>query len=349
MAGQSNASGGFLPSLIICCVDFAERFTDQTSCHFPSRLRNRYEGNVHGTQGYLVLLIAATLSALDVIALGSRLIAFLRSIKSGDQRFSFSSLWNTAILGKGTSLLGSRVEYTTLVAQPGDGEYEEDELKGAMTDSGSSRQPQSKRSSPRADSFDDEEHNAQTIEWFPQTRTSGRTAVSSRHHARHRSIHSDETLHDAVPQINEQKPLYKKVGSAVFATFERILVFAGFMQLQTGVVVYTGGCRGDDVYPCLAHLIKGGIFWCYGLATFARFLGSFSELGWSWNRIPGAHRKNVPSAAFVESLVIFLYGISNTWMERFGVKSSDPYDTRQIQHISIAVSSSSGNRSDEAP
>lgn len=277
------------------------------------------------------------------------MIGYLRSIKSGDQHFTFSSFWNTAILGNGAPLLGSSAEYTTLVADVVDEEYEEAELKGIITDSdqlGSSPQPQGSRSPHKAVSFDDEEYNAQTIEWSPQTPISDRTAVSGRfHRARNHSIHSDDTLHDIVSQVNEQKPWYKKVGSAAFATLERGLVFAGFMQFLTGVVIYTGGCRGSHVNICLAHLIKGGIFWCYGLITFARFLGSFSELGWAWNRIPVAHRKHVPTAEFVESLVVFLYGISNTWMERFGAKPGDPYSTRQVQHISIAVSLPFGNYS----
>ena len=85
----------------------------------------------------------------------------------------------------------------------------------------------------------------------------------------------------------------------------------------------------------LHSISEGGIFWCYGLVTFARFLGAFSELGWAWNRSP--RTDSVPSAEFVESLVIFLYGISNTWMERFGVAPGSPFTTKQIQHISIAV------------
>ena len=79
---------------------------------------------------------------------------------------------------------------------------------------------------------------------------------------------------------------------------------------------------------------EGGIFWCYGLVTFARFLGSFSELGWAWNRAPSGQHV---SAEFVESLVIFVYGITNTWMERFGAHPGDPYTNKQVQHISIAV------------
>ena len=326
-------------------------FADQPYYTFPSRPRNRYEGNVHGTHGYFVLFLAVTLSALDVIALGSRLITFIRVIKSGDQKFTWSSLWNTAILGKDASPLGSNAEYTTLVLDVDEDEYEEAELKGVIADSdqlGSSRLSHGLHSSPKTVSFDDE-YNAQTIEWFPHTPASDRTAVSGRFHTRRHSVHSDDTLQDAVSQMNEQKPWYKKVGFAVFATLERVLVIAGFMQLLTGIVVYTGGCRGDHVNICLAHLIKGGIFWCYGLVTFARFLGSFSELGWAWNRIPAAHRKNVPTAEFVESFVVFLYGISNTWMERFGAKPGDPYTARQVQHISIAVSLSLGSPCHESP
>lgn len=325
---------------ILPAVYHAECFTDKAYCTFSSRPRNRYEGNVHGTHGYFVLLLAATLSALDFIALGSRLIAFFRAIKSRHHSFTFSSLWNTAILGKDASPLGSSAEYTTLAVDVDEDGYEEAELKGVITDSdqlGSSRQPQGSHSLPKAVSFN-EEYNAQVIESPPETPTSDRTVVSGRYHTRHHSVHSDDTLHDVVPQMNDPKPWYKKAGSVVFATLERVLVIAGLMQLLTGVVVYTGGCRGDHVNICLAHLIKGGIFWCYGLITFARFLGSFSELGWAWNRIPVAHRKSVPTAEFIESSVIFLYGISNTWMERFGAKAGDPYTTRQIQHISIAVS-----------
>ena len=82
--------------------------------------------------------------------------------------------------------------------------------------------------------------------------------------------------------------------------------------------------------------IEGGIFWCYGLVTWARFLGSFSDLGWAWNRSPRAN--SLPSAEFIESTVIFIYGITNTWMERFGVAPGSPYSTKEVQHISIAVS-----------
>lgn len=37
---------------------------------------------------------------------------------------------------------------------------------------------------------------------------------------------------------------------------------------------------GDRVFNGLAHFIKGGIFFLYGVITLGRWLGAFSELGW---------------------------------------------------------------------
>lgn len=80
--------------------------------------------------------------------------------------------------------------------------------------------------------------------------------------------------------------------------------------------------------------VEGSIFWSYGLVSFARYLGTFAGLGWAWNR---ASSTGFVSAEFVESFAIFLYGATNMWMERFGAHTGDPFTTKQIQHIGIAV------------
>jgi hypothetical protein len=80
---------------------------------------------------------------------------------------------------------------------------------------------------------------------------------------------------------------------------------------------------------------EGGIFWCYGLATFGRFVGAFADLGWAWNQRPAGGRG--VSAELVESAVVFTYGATNVWMERFGAAPGAPYTTKEIQHISIAA------------
>lgn len=129
----------------------------------------------------------------------------------------------------------------------------------------------------------------------------------------------------------------------------RSLPVLAFATSYTGLAVYTGSCRGGYKNVCLAHGIKGGIFFWFGLLTFGRYLGAYADCGWAWNKRPSvqaarstsrsqsAWRRSMPSAEFVECLVIFIYGVSNTWMERFGAAPGDPYTIKQIQHISIAV------------
>lgn len=90
----------------------------------------------------------------------------------------------------------------------------------------------------------------------------------------------------------------------------------------------------------MAHTIKGSIFFWYGLLTFGRYCGAWAELGWAWNRKPnvaGTWREAFPSAETIECFVIWLYGATNTWMERFGAAPGDPWSVKEVQHVSIAV------------
>lgn len=75
----------------------------------------------------------------------------------------------------------------------------------------------------------------------------------------------------------------------------------------------------------------------YGLLSFGRYLGAWGDMGWAWNRLPARRAYKTVSAEFVESSVIFVYGITNVWMERLGAAPGSPYTTKEIQHISIAA------------
>ncbi|KAG0746782.1 hypothetical protein G6F57_002183 [Rhizopus arrhizus] len=111
----------------------------------------------------------------------------------------------------------------------------------------------------------------------------------------------------------------------------RTFILLIFTQTLSGLVVYHGVCRSWEVLGCIAHLIKGGIFFFYGMITFGRYLGAFAERGWAWNHVP-----NGSSFSFemVESGLIFTYGITNTWMEHFG---QDPEWThKDFEHASLA-------------
>lgn len=274
-----------------------------------------YEGQKHSIQGYFFLFLALCITGVDIFHVGVRAVNYIRSIRSGSDKFTFKKLWTSVVLGQEPSSPALGSEYDALVAEAD--EYDMHDMQKEVDDH-------------QSDEGQEIEHHSR--HQYSPSASSEQTVFGF--HTPAGSRHSDETLHELTEKAKESWMSF--LARATFAVLERVLVFGGFMQVLSGIVVYTGGCRESFVNNCLAHLIKGGIFWCYGLVTFARYLGSFSELGWAWNRAPRNEGK-YPTAEFVESLVIFLYGISNTWMERFGAKPGDPYSTKQVQHIGIAV------------
>lgn len=78
-------------------------------------------------------------------------------------------------------------------------------------------------------------------------------------------------------------------------------------------------------------MIKGGIFFFYGCATFGRYLGAFANRGWAWNKIENG---SPFSFEMIESGLIFFYGITNTWMEHFGQDSA--WTHKDLEHASLA-------------
>ncbi|GAA5963573.1 hypothetical protein JCM8115_002035 [Rhodotorula mucilaginosa] len=149
------------------------------------------------------------------------------------------------------------------------------------------------------------------------------------------AVHSDEVYwhgESTAPPSAGQR--VRKWTSLVLAAAERSLILLAYIQVCSGIAVWTGSCRENYLNGCLAHIIKGSIFLWYGLLTFARYCGAFSSLGWAWNRHP-SKTASIWTAEFVESLVIFTYGATNTWMERMGKTGS--YSVKDVQHISIAI------------
>ncbi|KAI8993236.1 hypothetical protein BDB01DRAFT_316071 [Pilobolus umbonatus] len=111
----------------------------------------------------------------------------------------------------------------------------------------------------------------------------------------------------------------------------RTFVVLIFIQTLSGMVVYHGVCRSWEVLGCIAHLIKGGIFFFYGILTFGRYFGAFADRGWAWNNIEGGSSY---SFEMIEVCLIFTYGITNTWMEHFGNDSS--WNHKDFEHASLA-------------
>ncbi|KAF8165188.1 hypothetical protein B0H34DRAFT_647571 [Crassisporium funariophilum] len=275
-------------------------------------------GAVHRSQGYMIILVAVCLAAIDASTVAKRLLTFIR----GSDK-SYRTFWRI-ITNKEHERLGSELEYSGLVAD------EPEDFQSAKN-LHESIEPQDVRHNDAL--------NNETEQW----------ASSVHQQQQNYSLFTEGTMDDTQSptqfqdrlqdvHLRRNMPSWRdnlyRLGEGAFAVIERLLVVSAFAQLLTGIVIYTGGCRDEYLNGCLAHLIKGGIFWCYGLLTFGRFLGSFADLGWAWNKLPSGDHY---TAEFVESFVIFLYGATNTWMERFGANPGDPFTTRQIQHISIAV------------
>lgn len=94
--------------------------------------------------------------------------------------------------------------------------------------------------------------------------------------------------------------------------------------------------KGAEVYSGLAHFIKGGVFFWYGILTLGRWAGCFAEIGWSWNIKPHNERRFTPTAEFVESFLIFLYGSTNVFLEHLAAWGS-AWSAQDLEHISITI------------
>lgn len=121
---------------------------------------------------------------------------------------------------------------------------------------------------------------------------------------------------------------------------ERFVILLGFLAITTGIVTFGGIFRGPNVFNGLAHFIKGGIFFWYGLLTFGRWIGCFADFGWAWNIKPradvvGLSRAWIPSAEVAESFVIWLHGASNVFLELLA--GSKEWSAMDLEHVAIAI------------
>lgn len=99
--------------------------------------------------------------------------------------------------------------------------------------------------------------------------------------------------------------------------------------------------HGNDIFNGLAHFVKGGIFFWYGLLTLGRWMGCFSSWGWAWQIRPsqsevGKWNSRIPSAEFTESFVIWLYGITNVFLEHLGAWGGE-WSAQDLEHVSITI------------
>ncbi|KAH8887067.1 hypothetical protein GQ53DRAFT_657150 [Thozetella sp. PMI_491] len=152
----------------------------------------------------------------------------------------------------------------------------------------------------------------------------------------------------ALPRSGKMHRLAKMISAKISTKAWKVLLFAynfidrtililGFIALCTGVIAYGRFFEGHQIFTGLAHWIKGGIFFWMGLLTLGRWAGSFGDLGWAWNIRPKQlGQKWAPSSEFVESALIFTYGITNIFLEHLGGSSSE-WSAQDLEHLSITV------------
>ena len=148
----------------------------------------------------------------------------------------------------------------------------------------------------------------------------------------------DRVLSLKIPQLRGRPA---EVITALYVMLERGMIPLAFLSLVTGIVTYSGVARGNHIFNVVAHLIKGGIFFCYGILTFGRWMGCFGDLGWAWNLQPGPKvvgqaKARMPSAEWVESCVIFFYGVSNVFLEHLGAWGKE-WTAMDFEHVSITI------------
>lgn len=148
----------------------------------------------------------------------------------------------------------------------------------------------------------------------------------------------DKFLRKRVPNILSSRVL--KVLRVIHTIIERTILPFGFVAMVTGCVVYGGIFRGNNIFNGLAHFIKGGIFFWYGLLTLGRWLGCFADFGWAWNVKPSralvGWKARIPTGEFTESFVIFLYGCSNVFLEHLAAWG-EAWSAQDLEHVSISV------------
>lgn len=210
-----------------------------SSLHTP-----RYDNATHAKHSYCVLLVALILTFVDVLSALKRLFVYCNSVRAKQQPFSLRALWRTVVLAREDRVaLGHFSEYANLVVEPD--EFDEHERAHAPGSPDSADEGQWVNAGRGAHASRD----------CPDSPASERTVFGTRSPKGSQHSADDLPAHLAA-RAPRTRGLLRRAGAAAFATTERALVLAAFGELLEGIVVYTGGCRGNYFNGCLAHLVS---------------------------------------------------------------------------------------------
>ncbi|PSS07090.1 hypothetical protein M430DRAFT_148238 [Amorphotheca resinae ATCC 22711] len=132
--------------------------------------------------------------------------------------------------------------------------------------------------------------------------------------------------------------LFVRILDLWFDVVDRGLLILGFVAICTGIVTMAGIFHEKHIFNGLAHFIKGGIFVGFGIITLGRWIGCFAEFGWAWNLKPSNLAKRTASISMetVECFVIFLYGITNVFLEHLSAWGG-AWVPQDLEHVAISL------------
>ena len=272
-----------------------------------------YQGNVHSTVGWIV-------TSLTVL-------------------WTFLSLWSSICgretRGRGEDEVESLEPLMTAASRSKPYEYEGDESPRWSDDS---RQGTERNSSSLPNS---RQHSSDSVTWkqesAPPTELAighesqqGKGAVSHRTAA---GLPMLRGLHTLIPPRLSLRWL-SRTPLMIAVVLEHTLLLGGFAAIASGLVIFAGIFRDEQIFSGLAHIIKGGVFFFHGLFTLGRWFGAFREWGWAWNLRPA--RSRAPSAEFLKSFLLCLYGASNVFLEHLNTKNG-VWTASDMEHVSITL------------
>ncbi|CAK9435710.1 uncharacterized protein LODBEIA_P04340 [Lodderomyces beijingensis] len=123
--------------------------------------------------------------------------------------------------------------------------------------------------------------------------------------------------------------------------------FYFFALIPTAIATFCLYGQGITVFNLLAHFIKGGVFFAYGVLSLARYCGGFANKGWSWNHkfVEGNspklnywqrfQNKGLWTMEMIESSLILFYGSTNIFLEHLS-NAGKEWSAKDLQHVSIA-------------
>ncbi|KIW09949.1 hypothetical protein PV08_11725 [Exophiala spinifera] len=132
-----------------------------------------------------------------------------------------------------------------------------------------------------------------------------------------------------------------RIGASASTNLLITMIILAFVSFCTGTVTMAGIFKGINLFNGLAHFIKGGVFFFFGIVTVLRCIGCFSELGWAWNlKVTTKPPSRKPSRPFtmegLECLLIFIYGITNVFLEHLSGWGG-AWTAQDLEHVAISL------------